>query len=182
MLLKCSLGAPRRGPGGCGLLPCGLRRRLASPMACRGDIQPASLRAGFSCAAAAPSSLVPHGLGSDTVCSNNVRCLQLLVFRMPRAPLCAHDGRLERPWQNVSLADGWLRAPFSRRRTRGTAVQKEIEAGPRTQKTQIVCRLPCARPSRQAHSRELPEDVLGRRRATTSQQLPRWCENAAQFS
>ena len=47
----------------------------------------------------------------------------------------------------------------------------------------IVHRPPAnARPIRQAHPRELPEDVLGRRRATTHQQLPRWCGNAAQIS
>ena len=182
MLLKCSLGALRRGLGGCGLLSSGLRRRLDASIACRGDIQPASLRAGFSCAAVRRCSLVPHVLGPELECSNNARWLQLFVFREPRAPRWTHDGPRRRPWQKVCLADVWLPAPFSRRRTRGSVALNGIEEEPALKITQIVHRLPCARPSRQTHPRELPEDVLGRRRATTHQRLPRWCGNAAQPS
>ena len=182
MLLKCSLGAPRCVPGGCGLLPCALRRRLGASMACRGDIQP------------------PFAEGRFFVCSgcaDAVSCLTCLVrnwnapatcasctssYLGSRAHLDGRDGPRRRPWQKVCLADVWLPAPFSRRRTRGSVALNGIEEEPALKLTQIVIRLPCARPSRQTHPRELPEDILGRRRATTHQRLPRWCGNAAQTS
>ena len=95
------------------------------------------------------------------------------------------DGRttavLRGTLQNVSIAEGWLPAPFSTRRTRGSIALNGIEEEPALKITQIVIRL-CARPSRQAHPRELPEDLLRLQRATTHQQLPHWCENAAQIS
>ena len=82
-----------------------------------------------------------------------------------------------------SLFGGWMAArTVLRRRTRGSVALNGIEEEPALKLTQIVIRLPCARPSRQTHPRELPEDILGRRRATTHQQLPRWCGNAAQTS
>ena len=131
-------------------------------------------------------------------CADAVSCLTCLVRNWNAPATCASctssylgsrahlDGRTTALggalWQKVCLADVWLPAPFSRRRTRGSVALNGIEEEPALKLTQIVIRLPCARPSRQTHPRELPEDILGRRRATTHQRLPRWCGNAAQTS